>query len=332
MKKNLFTVCLILIISSCGLFNNSGGVGRGDTATSFCGNTICTDGKTCYTINGVAQCYASSSTCDPVCDPDTSSCVVDEDGTPTCVLNNSGSAVKGITAFSINGIAATINGLNIAITLPAGTVVATLAPTITVSPGVVSVSPASGVTQNFTNSVTYTVTKDDNTTKVYTVTVTVTPYALRDPGPAGGFIFYINPNYVTDGWKYLEVAPSDTSSNSRWSVAVGLVGTVTAIGKGQTNTNVIVSGITGESSAKLCNNLVLGSYSDWFLPSKDELHLIYTNLKAFGVGSFPGGAYWNSSEFDANNAMCENLANGYQYHGTKIIGSNMSVRCVRAFQ
>src|SRR5688572_269315 len=36
-------------------------------------------------------------------------------------------------------------------------------------------------------------------------------YSLRDIGPAGGWIFYINPNYKTDGWRYIEAAPSDQS-------------------------------------------------------------------------------------------------------------------------
>ena len=33
-------------------------------------------------------------------------------------------------------------------------------------------------------------------------------YALGDIGPAGGYIFYENPNYAADGWRYLEAAPS----------------------------------------------------------------------------------------------------------------------------
>jgi len=41
-------------------------------------------------------------------------------------------------------------------------------------------------------------------------------YALRDTGPAGGLIFYLNPNYATDGWRYLEAAPSDQSTGVQW--------------------------------------------------------------------------------------------------------------------
>ncbi len=54
-----------------------------------------------------------------------------------------------------------------------GTNVTALTPTITVSAGA-NIVPASGVAQNFTSPVTYTVTaQDGTTTKVWTVTVTV---------------------------------------------------------------------------------------------------------------------------------------------------------------
>ena len=56
--------------------------------------------------------------------------------------------------------------------LPAGTDVTELVPTIEVSEGA-TVEPASGVAQDFTNPVNYTVTAQNGTTAVYTVTVVV---------------------------------------------------------------------------------------------------------------------------------------------------------------
>ena len=84
------------------------------------------------------------------------------------------SSAKAITAFSINSIAGTINEAahTIAITLPSGTSVTSLAPSITVS-AKASVSPASGAARDFTSPVTYTVTAENSSTQNYTVTVTV---------------------------------------------------------------------------------------------------------------------------------------------------------------
>ncbi|PKN91377.1 MAG: hypothetical protein CVU44_19890 [Chloroflexi bacterium HGW-Chloroflexi-6] len=102
---------------------------------------------------------------------------------------------KEISAFSFASPAATgiISGTNIAITVPYGTNVTTLTPTITHSGA--TVSPNSGVAQNFTNPVTYTVTAADTSTQDYTVTVTVAANTAKaisafsfDSVPATGVI------------------------------------------------------------------------------------------------------------------------------------------------
>ncbi|WP_127534445.1 DUF4073 domain-containing protein, partial [Paenibacillus kobensis] len=91
------------------------------------------------------------------------------------------SSEKAITGFSFNGltpaVAGTVNetAKTVTVTVPHGTNVASLVPTITHTGA--SVSPNSGTVQNFTNPVTYTVTAADSTTQQYTVTVTVTPAA-----------------------------------------------------------------------------------------------------------------------------------------------------------
>ncbi len=98
------------------------------------------------------------------------------------IAKNSAKAIIGFKIGSVNG---TINETNqtIAVTLPFGTDVTNLTPTITVSDKA-AVSPASGVAQNFTSPVTYTVTADDGSTQDYTVTVTVNA-ASSTGGDAG---------------------------------------------------------------------------------------------------------------------------------------------------
>jgi Domain of unknown function (DUF2341)/Cadherin-like beta sandwich domain/Divergent InlB B-repeat domain len=82
---------------------------------------------------------------------------------------------KAITAFNFASPAATgvvtESTHQVAVTVPFGTNVTALVPTITITGA--SVSPNSGVAQDFTHPVTYTVTAQDNSTQPYTVTVTI---------------------------------------------------------------------------------------------------------------------------------------------------------------
>lgn len=99
----------------------------------------------------------------------------------TCKWETATTTVKGITSFSINGVAGAVNNTTntITITMPRGTDVTKLTPTISTN-GVKSLTPGSGETVNFTTSVTYTATMEDGSTKTYTVTVYVEKGTLSD--------------------------------------------------------------------------------------------------------------------------------------------------------
>ena len=101
--------------------------------------------------------------------------------TITCKWETATTTAKGITSFSINGVAGVVNNTTntITITMPRGTDVTKLTPTISTN-GVKSLTPGSGETVNFTNSVTYTATMEDGSTKTYTVTVYVDKGTLAD--------------------------------------------------------------------------------------------------------------------------------------------------------
>ena len=81
---------------------------------------------------------------------------------------------KSILSFIIDGVEGDINEIakEVEVMMPEGTDVTQLVPTIVVSEGA-TVEPVSGVAQDFTNPVTYTVTAQNGTTAVYTVTVAV---------------------------------------------------------------------------------------------------------------------------------------------------------------
>jgi len=90
--------------------------------------------------------------------------------TYTVTVTEAANPAKDITAFTILGIDGTIGANTISLTVPNGTGLTSLTPTITITGA--SVSPASGVAQDFTLPVDYTVTAADGSTKTYTVTVT----------------------------------------------------------------------------------------------------------------------------------------------------------------
>jgi hypothetical protein len=166
-------------------------------------------------------------------------------------------------------------------------------------------------------------------------------YNIGDTGPAGGFIFYINPNYKKDGWKYLEAAPGDfPGDNNDYYIPwyngnyVETGATETAIGTGKANTQKIVDiQSNGSYAAKLCTDLTQGGYSDWFMPSSYELDLMYKNLYSKGIGSFEStGSYWSSSEIDASHAWVEYFLKSNQngFNVNKNFNGGR-VRTVRAF-
>ena len=68
-------------------------------------------------------------------------------------------------------------------------------------------------------------------------------------------------------------------------------------------------------------------YSDWYLPSKDELNKLYINKEA--IGGFVINWYLSSTEGNSNNVWAQSLYNGLQF--LLDLGSLYSVRAVRAF-
>ena len=123
-------------------------------------------------------------------------------------------------------------------------------------------------------------------------------YEVGDTGPGGGVVFHDKGSY-SDNWRYLEAAPSDQSTGIVWGgygteLGVGETG----VGTGKSNTDTILAALgTGTGTAAgLCHSLVLGSCTDWFLPSLGELTLMYQQKSL--LGDFEGIWYWSSSELD----------------------------------
>jgi formylglycine-generating enzyme required for sulfatase activity len=142
----------------------------------------------------------------------------------------------------------------------------------------------------------------------------------------GGIVFYL------DGkGGGLVCAEEDQIKRAKWGCRRKNIGAIgKEIGAGVDNTAKIVAACELNIAATICNDLVINGYSDWFLPSKDELNLMYQNLKKYGIGNFAGSFYWSSSEYSSNNAWNQYFDNGSQKYSNKSNG--FRVRAVRAFE
>jgi len=141
-------------------------------------------------------------------------------------------------------------------------------------------------------------------------------YTIGSVGPAGGFVFYDKGNN-SNGWRYLEAAPNFHSGPN---VGVGcycanILNTSNNVGSGFQNS----LNWKNNGCLTFLNTYTFGGYNNWLLPSKDELNLMYLNLKQNNVGNFQNSPYWTSSP--ASYGSCgidggvwvQNFSNGNQY-------------------
>ena len=172
----------------------------------------------------------------------------------------------------------------------------------------------------------------------------------------GGIVFYIyeagDIGYVPGEVHGLIAATTDQSSAIAWITGGNTRttengGTSSAIGTGQANTTAMMSqtGYIG-GAAKVCTDYTIDengvTYDDWFLPSKDELNLMWSNLAdpdgngqntgpadPNNIGNFAQQPYWSSKEFNNVFARIQLFDDGSQNVTNK--ANTVNVRAVRAF-
>lgn len=145
----------------------------------------------------------------------------------------------------------------------------------------------------------------------------------------GGIVFFIRGN----GEHGLVAAPVDQGKEVVWVKGSNFV-TKDGVGAGLKNTkkilryNGIIPNVT--AAAKLCDDYILdeGSerFNDWYLPSKLELNILYSQKDI--VGGFSNVNYWSSTVLSGNKTWFQDFGNGRQ--GTNISMPN-AVRAIRAF-
>ena len=153
----------------------------------------------------------------------------------------------------------------------------------------------------------------------------------------GGKVAYVlqsgDPGYDATTPHGLIAANSDLSTRPRWYngtyTTTGATGT--AIGTGLSNTNTIIAsqGATATSyAAGLARAYTGGGYTDWYLPSKDELNILYINKVAIG-GFSEYVYYWSSTEYDNYNVWAHYFGIGMLVDRGK--SNTYTVRAIRSF-
>ena len=166
-------------------------------------------------------------------------------------------------------------------------------------------------------------------------------YQVGGFGPGGGIIFYDKGEYSLGlnqpAWRYMEVASTDLSFANGYTYFdygcnnVNISGAeYSFIGGGYQNTVDINNGCSSTQAAgKMCWNAVINGFDDWFMPSKDDMNIMYTNLNPLGLGNFSPEWYWSSTEASNGNAWRKHMSAGnIEVNGKSLL---CKVRAIRVF-
>jgi hypothetical protein len=180
----------------------------------------------------------------------------------------------------------------------------------------------------------------------FTTISTSTTLNIVGDAYGGGIIAYIyqsgDPGYSSINTPVLISATSDQTSGGRvnWSNSSNLSTEVNlsgasyeVLGAGSANTDAIISLYTntGTYAAKTARDYRGGAYTDWYLPSRDELNKLYINRVV--IGSFitnnthPVSVYWTSNEANSSVANGQNFGTGSYLPDSK--AWTFQVRAVR---
>ena len=159
-------------------------------------------------------------------------------------------------------------------------------------------------------------------------------YALGDIGPGGGLVFLISGGLTYEmakkTWSGGIEDPSAAWCDDDSTILAGTFGT--AIGTGAQNTVLMDTGCISGAGQEAAD-YVAGGYSDWFLPSKDELNEMYAYSQVAGFNTatygFASDFYWSSSQASAANAWYHDFIDDKQTLAAKFV--TLRVRPVRAF-
>ena len=181
---------------------------------------------------------------------------------------------------------------------------------------------------------------------------------VGDLGPGGGIVFYDAGSRQTWG-RFLEVAPGFCEGvglpfrpSTQQSVIyphsagqpISKIRRLLAkdVGMGAMNTALIVQRFKQRLmyAARFADESTCNGLTDWFLPSKDELDMVYNVVRARDVplGDFDKGYYWTSTDYNNVTAWTQYFTDGQQFDRVQTLAANKQppnrpfrVRMIRAF-
>lgn len=180
------------------------------------------------------------------------------------------------------------------------------------------------------------------------------PFRLRDEGPGGGLIFYVDLS-APFGFKYLQAAPLEwkgySNPTSPWATATeapGLtinyseifVNTTDTIFSGEENTMKMVEAHPNPPNfpfaANRCYSLIFNGFDDWFLPSIEQLKGMYDNLHNVSpsLGDFDEtttSKYWSSVQVSDRDTYAKTLDFDNKAVAETHKSNAHTVRPIRAF-
>lgn len=157
----------------------------------------------------------------------------------------------------------------------------------------------------------------------------------------GGKIAYFfqpgDPGYIAGETHGIIVAPSDQATFIKfWNGSFTRTGAIASeLGSGKSNTDSIVASQgVGDYPAKICYDLVINGYDDWYLPSSAELSKLYLSKDIIG-GYSVTYYYWSSTEHNSSSdydyyyVYVQEFNTGFAEIQSKNI--NACVRAIRTF-
>lgn len=249
----------------------------------------------------------------------------------------SGTADTTALTLSFSADPTTLSADNITVTGATKGTLSGSGPTRSLAISNITVADGASVSIAVSSPAGYVISGSAQTTAVYRVLSIGMDYL-------GGKIAYIlqsgDPGYNAALAHGLIAAPADQSTGIVWisggSTQTTLVpgGTDTAIGAGSANTdNIIAQAVAAGNTmlttyaAGVARNYTGGGYTDWYLPAREELRMLYQNRSL--IGGFSTLNYWSSSEDDYDDAWYTSFGSGYWFANGK--DHLPSVRAVRAF-